>query len=814
MTPVATASPYDIVAGYAARNFALVLWPRLPDPKNTWKGPREDGWPSKVYDPRDYREDMQIGTKTGTEISPGRFLLDVDLDWTPGTHFVGRFLPRTDFGFGRASRPVGHAFYTTSTPIRHTDFKDGDITLVELRGTKADGSIGKQTMLPPSIHRESGEVVTLKADGDITHNDDVPHLVALYAVACLLGRHWPKNGPTTNQHDTAAYAAGFLCQRGVDPDRVPVIVEVAATLGGDDNTEDRVRFARDTVLKFQSGEKKLAGGRKLAGEIGKPAVATLEQWLPKETADNDSGIVVRGGDLSSIVDRAETALLATPIYQRGGLLTRAIKLDTAIGEQNSVRREAGSTVLIAVREPWLVEQMGLTSKWIKMVKVTGKEKTKGSDDEYKPTPIDPPPLYARTLIGRNEWRFPVLRGVVTSPTLARDGRIIETPGFDAASGLLLDIAPNTFPSVPQNPTQDDAIAALALFAAPLRGFPFVDDAAESVALSALLSALVRVSLRSAPLHGYDAPAAGTGKSLLAEMAGLLATGFRPPALSQGKSDEEDEKRLSTVLFAGDPVIHIDNCERPISGDFLCSMLTQEVVQARILGLSERRVLPSTALVLASGNNLTLAGDTSRRAVMCRLDAKVERPDTRTFDFDCHAEVLAARPELVVAGLTILRAYHVAGRPAKLTPMGSFNDWEWVRGALVWLGRADPADTRSSILDSDPRKDELISVMEQWSQVFAAEHVTVGHIATRDKRQKPEDPATPADALRARLTEVACKGSWNAKSVGWWLRRNKDSVVGGRCFRCEPGEGRGWWLESQATKGETQLALATDGEVPF
>ncbi len=141
------------------------------------------------------------------------------------------------------------------------------------------------------------------------------------------------------------------------------------------------------------------------------------------------------------------------------------------------------------------------------------------------------------------------------------------------------------------------------------------------------------------------------------MAGLLAMGFSPPALSQGKTAEEDEKRLATVLFAGDPVIHIDNCEQPISGDFLCSMLTQEVVQARILGLSERRVLPSTALVLASGNNLTFAGDTCRRAVVCRLDANVERPDTREFDFDCHAEVLASRPELVVAGLTILRAYH-------------------------------------------------------------------------------------------------------------------------------------------------------------
>ena len=157
------------------------------------------------------------------------------------------------------------------------------------------------------------------------------------------------------------------------------------------------------------------------------------------------------------------------------------------------------------------------------------------------------------------------------------------------------------------------------------------------------------------MHGFDAPTAGTGKSLLAELVGLLATGVRPPAMSQGKSEDEDEKRLSTVLFAGDPVIHIDNCERALVGDFLCSMLTQEVVQARVLGYSERRVLPSTALVLASGNNLTCVGDVSRRTVVCRLDAEVERPDTRAFDFDCHQEVLDQRPHLVIAGLTILRA---------------------------------------------------------------------------------------------------------------------------------------------------------------
>ena len=507
----------------------------------------------------------------------------------------------------------------------------------------------------------------------------------------------------------------------------------------------------------------------------------------------EGAIIVEGGKLTEIVNQAEVALLKhTTIYQRGGVLTRAITLDKEISNDKDVRREVGSTMLIAVRDSWLTEQMGRAAPWVRFEKRL---------DDY--IPIDPPAQYARTLRERAEWRFPLLRGVITAPTLSADGKIIEQPGYDAHSGLLLDFQPHLFQPVPEHPTIDQAREAIQLLLHPLREFPFVDEAAKSVALSGMLTALIRLSLRTSPLHSYDAPTAGTGKSLLAEMVGLLATGSRPPAMSQGKTEEEDEKRLSTVLFAGDPVIHIDNCERPISGDFLCSMLTQEIVQARILGLSERRILPSTALVLASGNNLIFAGDTSRRSVVCRLDAQVERPDTRTFDFDCHAEVLAARSVLVPAGLTVLLAYHQAGRPEKLTPMGSFTDWEWIRGALVWLGFTDPADTRMTILDNDPKKDELLAVMSLWEACLHSDRVETSDINSQER----------CTALRNKLIEVAChRGAWSGKSVGWWLRRNKDRMVGGRCLRCVQGtQGNYWWL---AGAGEPLLGPGGPSDAGF
>jgi hypothetical protein len=778
----------DTVAGYLEQGFRIVTWPMIGDEK----GPHERGWPSRVYTLADYSDKHRVGIVTGTEVSPGKFIHDVDIDWAAGSLIAQAMLPPTGFVFGRTSKRVSHCFYLLSEALPSVRYEDVDQTcLIELRGTKVNGDIGLQTMVPPSVwsKKDRREALEFAKQDFPSQATGLKERVCLAAIGMILAKHLGKNG---FGHEARLAWAGYLLRASIPIDDLVTMGEAMSDYTNNLEIQDVRRVVESTAARLSADTThKIKGGpalAKLLGAKGKTIIARINEWLGRtETTD----VVMRGGRLSEIVDRAETALVdSTQIYQRGGELTRAIRLDTPIGDDHDIRREAGSTMLVAVREAWLVEQMGRTLRWFKVSK------------NGETSPADPSPIYARTLLSRGEWRFPVLRGVVTAPTLARDGRIIETPGFDGDSGLLLDFEPDTFRPVPSTPTRADAQAALGRLAAPLRGFPFADDAARAVALSALMTALVRPSLRTSPLHAFDAPTAGTGKSLLAEATGLLATGFRPPALSQGKTAEEDEKRLATVLFAGDPVIHIDNCERAIAGDFLCSMLTQEIVQARILGLTERRVLPSTALVLASGNNVTLAGDASRRAVICRLDAKVERPDTRAFDFDCHAEILAARPELVVAGLTVLRAYHVAGRPEKLTPMGSFTDWEFIRGALVWLGCADPADTRASVLDSDPRKDELLDVMQLWAEVIGAESVEVAQIH--------KGTSGVPSALENKLIEIACRGGkWNGKSVGWWLRRNKDRVLGGWAFRCEPGDSGHRWRLAGAPAREPGI-----DEVPF
>jgi hypothetical protein len=62
------------LARYVVLRFALVFWLLVADPANDWKGPRDNGWPNTVFHPDSYREGMQVGVKTGVEITPGRFL--------------------------------------------------------------------------------------------------------------------------------------------------------------------------------------------------------------------------------------------------------------------------------------------------------------------------------------------------------------------------------------------------------------------------------------------------------------------------------------------------------------------------------------------------------------------------------------------------------------------------------------------------------------------------------------------------------------------------------------------------------------------
>ncbi len=483
-------------------------------------------------------------------------------------------------------------------------------------------------------------------------------------------------------------------------------------------------------------------------------------------------IKVVAGDLPRVVDQGEGALIQADLgfYQRGSLVVRPAFMPVAVADG----RKTLAHRLVHVRAHHVAEAMTRAASF---------ERYDGRLEEW--VAMDCTLRIAETYLARGGlWRLPVLAGLIDCPTLRPDGSILDAPGYDTATGLLFDPQGAAFPRLTPEPDKNEATLALGYLRGIVATFPFVSDGDRAVALSAILTAVIRRSLPTAPLHGFNAPTAGSGKSMLVDIASMIAAGRPAAVIAQGKTEEEMEKRLGAALIAGDPLISIDNCESPLGGELLCQALTQPTLKVRVLGKSLNAEVPSNAAMYATGNNLTLAGDMTRRAVRCSLDPGVERPELRAFDRDPLAAVGADRGNYVAAALTILRAFHVAGRPQQASPLGSFVEWSrWVRDALIWLGEADPCATMDEVRGADPRLDALTMVIEQWHAVLGCARVSAKEVIDAAVEQRPDGPFGRStfvhpDFRETLLVIAGDGGAVSGRRLGRWLGANQNRIVGG------------------------------------
>lgn len=399
--------------------------------------------------------------------------------------------------------------------------------------------------------------------------------------------------------------------------------------------------------------------------------------------------------------------------------------------------------------------------------------------------IDCPRRIADAYLARGNWpELPVLTGFVEAPTIDLDGRLLDQPGYDKETGLFLAFDPIPgYEPAPKEPSKADATAAADLLLALIESFPCVDDADRAAVLAGIITALVRRSLPSAPMLAITAPTPGTGKTMLAETPSVIATGRRASVLSLGHDDAEAEKRLGGVLLAGDACILLDNIERPLGGDLLCQVTTQPSVRLRPLGTSGVVSVPTHALLLATGNNLSIVGDLKRRVMLVRLDAQVERPEQRTFARNHLEDVYARRGELIRAALTIPMAYLNAGAPLLdgLTPAGSFEQWDrMVRRPLVWLGLPDPLLASETLRDDDPELAAMRALFAAWRELFNDKAVTVAEVIEAGMDRGPMS-GSPVNADLFDSLQVACAEKPNARRLGNWLRYRQNRIVDGLCL---------------------------------
>ena len=336
--------------------------------------------------------------------------------------------------------------------------------------------------------------------------------------------------------------------------------------------------------------------------------------------------------------------------------------------------------------------------------------------------IDPPLQLVRMVLSRERrWAFPHVSGIITTPTLRPDGSLLAAPGYDPRSELYL-LPSLQMPPIPERPTRQDAQAALEKLRDLFREFSFQDKEASglekklnrSVAISGLLTALLRGSLPTSPVYLVRASTPGTGKSYLVDVISMVTTGQFCPVITTSKNAEETEKRIGSILLSGIPIVSLDNCIHDLDGELLCQLTERPVIRIRILGRSEMPPCECHTAVFATGNNITFKGDMVRRGLVCNLEALDERPELREFQDDALDIAAANRGTYVAAALTIVRAYLAAGSPKVCPPFGSYTAWsEMVRGPLIWLGEPDPVISMQGIRDEDAELSNIREFFGLW-----------------------------------------------------------------------------------------------------
>lgn len=514
----------------------------------------------------------------------------------------------------------------------------------------------------------------------------------------------------------------------------------------------------------------------------KPSLELVKATQEQRQSFNGTGQrVIRHdpGMLPTILDECELALaeIDCNLFVQSGRLVRIYpaKEGLAFG----VTRPRGAITLHPVDGAHLVELL---------TKAAIHERFDARADKYKP--CDCPRRVADAFLSRGNWpSLNQLAGFIEAETITPDGRVIDQPGYDLDTGLFAAFEQNVRSTSPKpRPTRADADKAKVVLLEMVDDFPVVDGVDTSAMLAGIITSLIRRILPAAPMMAITAPTPGTGKTLVAETFAIIATGRRASVLSLGHDDAEAEKRLGGVLLAGDACILLDNIERPLKGDLLCQVTTQQFVRLRPLGASGMVSIPTHALMVATGNNLSIVGDLKRRVVLIRLDARQERPEQRTFSRDHLETVFERRSELIRAALEIPLAYIAAGSPAidGLHPLGGFELWDkLVRRPLVWLGMEDPLKAAEGLRQQDPDLEAMRMLFESWCDAFPSGEATASEVVTAGlstigfgESLMRTNPGL-YDAL-----QTVCAEKINSRRLAYWLRSHRDRITDG--MRLEQG----------------------------
>jgi Bifunctional DNA primase/polymerase, N-terminal len=584
----------------------------------------------------------------------------------------------------------------------------------------------------PAIEGDGGDQHTFVAaallcnDFALTDDEAAP-LFAEWNASCQ--PPWSEDDLAAKLRGGSKYATQpYGCRRSLDTvEAAKALITAWQNSGtGEATMFDMIAQVRKLALVCGDPAKHGVIQRKLAGATGLGARALmLPAPLVIVDAVKPAGSIQVTPALHEVADEA-TKAIAPSVFTRNGVLCQIVRGD-----------QPGRTFLSDLEPAGLVDLMSRSAKWVRT-------------DKEGIVVIPPPVPIAQILHARRTHAsVRVIEAVTTAPVFLADGSILQARGYNAQARVFLE--PSVSVDVPDAPTRDDARAAVMVFRRLLSDFKFAGKGDFSSWLAGVLSSLVKTATANAPgpLICVSASSPGAGKSLLTGIASRIIAGAPPEIRPYNPKDAgEWGKRVTAFVRAGTPISVFDNVNGAFGDETVDRLVTSSTWSDRVLGASDAPPIAIVTTWWATGNQIEPQGDTVRRVLMCRIEVDDERPQERTgFALkNILAHTLEHRSELLSAALTILRAYHVAGRPAQDLPAwGSFEAWsDLVRGAIVWTGAPDPFLTQRRAADELQQDDH--EAHDFWLSVIESTDGTPNVIAAQANAAKAAEVLGVRDAI--------------------------------------------------------------------
>lgn len=608
-----------------------------------------------------------------------------------------------------------------------------------------------------------------------------PARTAVYGV--LGCRGWSKDGVPTPHLSVVEDREVYIC---LDADAATNLDVYTAAVALADACRfqgaTRVAFVRlpagkkaglDDVLGAQAPDRRAGMVLRLLEQAAKkPADAKPK---PKKAAREGGGTGEESGDRPMVAVNGDRHLVVNDLTKALAARWDGIRLFNFGG---ALSRVEGHEVTPLERGEFLDTLAGT----VRMVNMS-----ESAEGEVKTSAAWPDANTIQAVASRGRL-FTPLKQVARAPFVRKDGTVVTDNGYDPVSQVLLAMPEDLEVSVADDPSPEGVAAAVKFLLDDwLADFPFPTDADRANVLALILTPLVRDMMSLVPVAVVNGLQMGVGKNKLANAISLVTIGELATPLGYNRDEEEQRKVMTSVFRTGQSFMVWDECHH-LEGAHLARAITSPTYTDRVLGGSVLVAFPNRATWMTLGNGVRVEGDMVRRVYQIRMKTDLPNPQDRPESAFRHPDIEGwtrdNRGLILSALLTLVRAWHAAGRPGPEggASFGSFEEWEKVVGGI--LRHAGVPGFLGNMREFRSDSDYSVALWEAHLSGLA-DHFGDREFTTRDVKTWLDRHADTAEAPPG-LTDTT--GTGFTRDLGMAYQKQRDRWYGG--YRLVRSEGTG------------------------